>query len=388
MNILFYLHNYPNYGGIENVTTAIANYLSYHKHNVSIYSFIGREESVLYDKLLPAISCEKAKCNTDFGDEGNFEQILYMIKQYNIEYIIFQDSYAEIECLLIRLKHTLPHIKLITVEHNTPDSWKKSFIYSTPQSKVSFCKKWFFFPLLYYKLFMLNRIRKRKIYEVSDLYVMLTDKYFDNFVNLTRIKHREKLVAIYNPIVINHPIYIDWRKKKKICLFCGRLVQQKGIWHLLKIWEQISTVVKDWKLQIVGDGPYREVIEKFILEKNISSIELMGFQANTIPFYENASILCMTSIFEGWLLTLTEAMSYGVVPMTFNSYLAAPEIISDKKNGFLISPYNEKLYVEKLLSIIKDKNLRMKLANEAFLSSKKFDINTVGSQWIDLLEKM
>lgn len=48
-------------------------------------------------------------------------------------------------------------------------------------------------------------------------------------------------------------------------------------------------------------------------------------------FYRDASILCLTSDFEGWGMVLTEAMTFGAVPVAFNSYAAITDIIDDGK---------------------------------------------------------
>lgn len=40
MKILFYLHQYPNIGGIEKVTEIVADYLSEKGHQISILSYI------------------------------------------------------------------------------------------------------------------------------------------------------------------------------------------------------------------------------------------------------------------------------------------------------------------------------------------------------------
>ena len=43
-------------------------------------------------------------------------------------------------------------------------------------------------------------------------------------------------------------------------------------------------------------------------------------QKNPEPYYNEASIFMMTSSFEGWGLTLTEAQQYGCVPLAFHSF--------------------------------------------------------------------
>lgn len=54
----------------------------------------------------------------------------------------------------------------------------------------------------------------------------------------------------------------------------------------------------------------------------------------------------MASAFEGFGLVLVEAMSYGVVPMAFNSFSNCSDIIDDDKNGILVTPF-QSMNIEK-----------------------------------------
>ena len=63
------------------------------------------------------------------------------------------------------------------------------------------------------------------------------------------------------------------------------------------------------------------------------------------PFYKSASLFLLTSIVEGWALTLTESMQTGVVPLAFDSYPAVRSIIHcaierREKHGKQTQPLN------------------------------------------------
>ena len=50
-------------------------------------------------------------------------------------------------------------------------------------------------------------------------------------------------------------------------------------------------------------------------------------------------------------MTLLECQSFGVVPLLYNSFSAAVDIIDDGINGYLISPYKKKEYAKKATPI-------------------------------------
>ena len=120
-------------------------------------------------------------------------------------------------------------------------------------------------------------------------------------------------------------------EKENTVLFVGRIDNRsKKIFTLLDIWENID--IDDWKLVIVGDGPDKKEVEK--KANKIKNIEMVGFKVPD-EYYKKASIFCMTSIFEGFPMSLTEAMQNGCVPIIFGSFPAAYDIIKDQERSSL-----------------------------------------------------
>ena len=94
MNILFYLWRYPAYGGIEKVTTILANYFAERLGwNVSIVSHYGE----YVDELLPELSSRvnlrimPHGKNPEDADNTIFLQQVMMLLRPDV--IIFQDCY-------------------------------------------------------------------------------------------------------------------------------------------------------------------------------------------------------------------------------------------------------------------------------------------------------
>ena len=109
-----------------------------------------------------------------------------------------------------------------------------------------------------------------------------------------------------------------------------------------------------------------------------------GFK-NPKEYYERASLLLLTSDFEGFPLVVVEAMSFGVVPIIYGSYPAAYDIIENGING-AIAPskngvYDEKEMLKCILAILEDNNRREKMANSAMLTSKNYCVDNIYEEW-------
>ena len=91
----------------------------------------------------------------------------------------------------------------------------------------------------------------------------------------------------------------------------GRLVEQKGYDRLLSCLNEIKHY-GDFSLWIIGDGPQREMLEKYIqdnhLEKNIF---ILGFKKNPYKYLAAADIFICSSYAEGFSTAATEALIIG-----------------------------------------------------------------------------
>lgn len=385
MNVLMYLHRYPGYGGIESVTTHLSNYLVNKGIKISILSFLSQNEESL--RLLLNNGIKIFHISKDANNLAIKEYIKYILKTENIDIVIFQDSYAPIErYMLDTLSGT--NIKLCTVEHNVPDC----FIRSLKQSYSSKLKWYPTKDLLFYiyclfKVKWMIKKRHRLLYKKSDRYILLSTKFYPVLKKLIGSLDTHKLFSINNPITINIPEE-SYFEKEKICLFCGRLTEQKGIKYLMDIWSKIEPNNPEWKLVIVGDGPLKDYILSTIKNRELKNITLVGFVNDPSPFYMKASILCMCSIYEGWMLSLIEAMVYGCVPMTFNSYESATDIITSGVNGLLIQPFDIQSYINKLQMLMNNSYKRDYMSVNAIRSSKRFSIEKIGNEWLRLLNSL
>ncbi len=169
-------------------------------------------------------------------------------------------------------------------------------------------------------------------------------------------------------------------------MYVGRIEwRQKRVGRLIDIWKRIYKKFPDWELVIVGDGPIRQTLEQKALK--MERVVFTGWQ-DPEPFYRDASILCLTSDFEGWGMVLTEAMTFGVVPVAFNSYAAITDIIDDGKNGLLVPPFSHKEFARKLGSLMKDEELRREMSKNCVQYVRRFDIQNVADEWENAFDRL
>jgi glycosyltransferase involved in cell wall biosynthesis len=148
----------------------------------------------------------------------------------------------------------------------------------------------------------------------------------------------------------------------------------------------VSSKHKDWKLIVCGSGN-TEYFKKFCIKYRIGNVEFPGF-VNMEEYYTKASILCNTSVAEGWGLVLVEAIQYGCTPLAFDSYASVHDIIESGNNGYIVPAFNENEYARKLALLMSDENLRQKMSSNGRESINRFNPKDIAQQWVVLFKKL
>ena len=199
-------------------------------------------------------------------------------------------------------------------------------------------------------------------------------------------KYDKKIISIPNPVTANSFQENATVKKEKQILFVGRLVKDKGLDYLLQIWKEIEPKYLDWTLSILGEGPLLPYLEENIQKLGLKQIRILGAKPDISIFYQKASILMMTSIFEGWPLVLFEAMNYKCVPIAFDSFASLKDIIDNNLNGFRIPPFDTNIYTKKIEYLLNNPTICSKMGLLAEKKSKQYTIDSIGKLWNTLLE--
>lgn len=189
-------------------------------------------------------------------------------------------------------------------------------------------------------------------------------------------KNSIKMVKIYNPLGIKPIVKYNYDNKEIIAL--GRYSGQKGYENLLNAFKIVNKEKKDWKLKILGsnDEKLQSLVNLFELSDNV---ELASGNDDVVPELNNASIFVLTSRYEGYANALVEAMACGVPSITYNWYCGADDIITNGKDGIIVSLCNRDDYANGNNNIVDVENLAkeiLKLINSKELCDK-FSRNAV-----------
>ncbi|MFX1282106.1 MAG: glycosyltransferase [Promethearchaeota archaeon] len=171
-----------------------------------------------------------------------------------------------------------------------------------------------------------------------------------------------------------HPkkIIIKQRYKKSL-LFVGALREVKGLTYLIRAFKIVKDHFNDVRLNIVGDGIFRDELIKEINNLNLSSqVKLLGKIPNNrvIELMAESGILILPSISEGLPRVIIEAMTQKL-PVIATAVGGNIEIIDPNVTGLLVQPKDEKKLSRAIINLIKDPNYAEMLAENAFQFAKE-----------------
>lgn len=232
-----------------------------------------------------------------------------------------------------------------------------------------------------------SRVSLRLSYDMSDSFVVLSERFFPMTEDFIMKKNAKKLIAINNPLTIDFPDH-ESPKDSNVIIYVGRIeYNQKRTFRVVDIWREIEDRHPDWSMVIVGDGPDKSDLQSRIDNYGLKRIRITGF-TNPVPYYEKASILLLTSEYEGFGLVIVEGMCHGVVPIVYGSYPAAFDIVDDEKNGFITHmPYSQEEHCELLESLISNPQLRNEMASAAIEKAKSFSLASTVQKWYELFSQ-
>jgi phosphatidylinositol alpha 1,6-mannosyltransferase len=181
-----------------------------------------------------------------------------------------------------------------------------------------------------------------------------------------------------------NPNYKDdnWKSRigasgKTVVLYSGRLVKEKDLIVLSSCYNKLLQIRKDVQFVLAGDGPMRDELQSLM-----PSAIFLGHQSgkDLSTAYASSDIFVFPSTTETFGNVVLEAMSSMLPPICVKEG-GAFGLIDDGVTGLIALPKNANDLTEKLLFLIDNSEIRMKIARCAYEYSKK-------QQWMKIFQTL
>ena len=248
--------------------------------------------------------------------------------------------------------------------------------------ELHYCK---FFRLQYGRrglLGWIDKLRTRQDEQIVrrfDKFVVLTNEDRGYWGNLPNIE------VIPNAAMHVSDAYSDVMNKRVIAV--GRLDYQKGFDRLIQAWELVQHTGKftDWKLDIFGQGEWREMLQQMIDKAELQNTVCLNRPTKQIgEEYVKSDMLVMSSNYEGFPMVMIEAMACGLPVVSFDYKCGPKDIIQTGINGLLVPNGDIQALADAMMKVMEDEAYRKMLSLNARKVVDTYSEQAVMSQWIRL----
>lgn len=172
-----------------------------------------------------------------------------------------------------------------------------------------------------------------------------------------------------------------------IVSYVSRLDIGKNHICLLNAWEQVVNEFPKAHLCLAGDGVLKSELINYIKLLGIEQkVSFLGTIDNIAAFLSITDIGVFPSQFEGFPISLIEKMAMEL-PVITSDIDIFKDVILNNENGLICSVNDSKDYADKLMKLISDKDLRIKIGLEARETVAKYDIKTIVNETIHFYEE-
>jgi glycosyltransferase involved in cell wall biosynthesis len=369
----------PDAGGVQRVTNNISEIFFNNGHNIYIICFTD-------------ISANYSNSKIPIYTVNNASQLRKILNDQNINILINQEGYCRKSTKVV-LDSKNDKTFVVNNLHINPlnfyDNYKQFIGVFLKNHKLSFLNNF----LIQKSILSYHVIKQRYdlnyIIKNTDAFVMLSKQFKPELYFLAPAvkKYDHKIFGISNPF--EKPLLsVSELKKENVILFVGRLnILQKRVDLLMEIWKDLHHKLPEWKFWVVGEGEDQIFMKEYCKEHKLDRVTFFG-KDNPNEYYKKAKMFHMTSAFEGFGNVLVEAQSYGCVPILFDSYSAAQDIVSNNENGILVRPFQIKEYVAETIALINNPIKLSRMGIHSYNSVDKFSYEETYHKWDEVFKSL
>lgn len=373
MKIIYCIAGTCHSGGMERVLANKANYLTGHGYEVVIVT-TDQQGLPPFFPLAEQIRCIDLGINYEENNGKSFANKLlhYPLKQYRHK-----------KRLAAILKREKPDITVSMfcndagfITRINDGSKKVLEIHFSKFKRLQYNRKGL------WRLADLWRSKQdEKTVRRFDKFVVLTEEdkgYWGNLPNITVIPNANTFATSQAAALEN---------KKVIAI--GRYTYQKGFERLIEAWNILSPGFPGWKLDIIGNGEERDKLQDLIHAYHLDGqVTLVSPTKSIDKVYLDASVLVMSSRYEGLPMVLLEAQAFGLPIVSFACKCGPKDIVANGETGFLVEENDIEGLARQLVKVMKDKNLRKQMGRKAKEASLRYAEDAVMAKWTALFDSL
>jgi glycosyltransferase involved in cell wall biosynthesis len=181
----------------------------------------------------------------------------------------------------------------------------------------------------------------------------------------------------------------DTTSIKHSAVFVGRLVFYKNLQTVIRAFRKVIAVIPNAKLIIMGDGPSKEELlkEASPIKENVIFTQRVSHPQKVKRIAES-SFMVFPSINEGFGIAIIEAFACKK-PVLVSDIRPMSDIVKDNYSGFLISPFDEEEWANKMIYLFRNTEQQKRMGENAYQEfQSKYRIEAIITAYLRLYESL
>jgi len=209
-------------------------------------------------------------------------------------------------------------------------------------------------------------------HSLFDGVILLTEKAKNDFQDIYGEKKSIFVIPHSYPYEVDKAVFNDRNHKKAVII--ARLDPIKQLEHAIYIFSLVVKDVPDARLEIYGRGEEEDMLYEQIQNLGLeNNVFLMGFTDDPVSAIKTASLFMMTSLAEGYPLTLVESICNGCPVFSFDIKYGPSEIVDEGKTGFLFHRFDRERFASKIIAFLKDIDLQRDMSENCYTDAQRFN---------------
>lgn len=264
------------------------------------------------------------------------------------------------------------------------------------------------------------KLREKFVASRSDAVVALSKMVAIDLHDTFGVPER-KLTVIYNPCntdriraLAEQTCPFEFSQDFYYFVTAGRMVEQKGQWHLLKAFALLKEreLDKKIKLIILGSGELNDDLQKLTVQLGVESdVHYAGFCDNPYSYISRSNCFVLSSLFEGLGNVILEAMACKVPVVSYDCLAGPRELIApetdpklhatkvehcscgilvpltvDKPNWTVSFTENDRLLSDAMYKIYSEPEIAESITENALEHLKSFSGEHIAGDWMELIK--
>lgn len=176
--------------------------------------------------------------------------------------------------------------------------------------------------------------------------------------------------------------------RENLILAVGRLTSVKRYDLLIEAFGRAADRLLGWQVLIHGEGAERPRLEAQIAALGLGGrVHLPGVTDQIGACYDRAAIMCHPASFEGFGLSVAEAMIHGLAVVAYADCPGINQLVQHDVNGLLLPGGDDPVtpLAAALVQLAEDPGLRQRLGNAAEGVATSFAPDHVAQLWAEML---